>query len=236
MNAIFSGPQLAYLLIALVVLGLAFAGIVWVGRMIRGELGPGASRGGNSAGLAMLGQISPAMMKEAIAKGLVVPSQLAGMTEAERMFLFASLKQKLAPAAPVVPAAEPDVVPVVAPVAPVVAPLAPVVAPLAPVVAPVAPVAPVAAPVTAPAVVPVVPPSPAQKPTPPALPADIPPAMLAILNAEKFRVWCPMCGTELKLPTFPPLLARCASCGMKSAIRGEEGGRYIVIVSPPPNL
>jgi hypothetical protein len=173
--------------------------------MIRGELGPGASRGGNSAGLAMLGQISPAMMKEAIAKGLVVPSQLAGMTEAERMFLFASLKQKLAAAAPVAPAAEPDVVPV-------------------------------AAPVTAPAIVPVVAPAPAQKPTPPALPADIPPAMLAILNAEKFRVWCPMCGTELKLPTFPPLLARCASCGMKSAIRGEEGGRYIVIVSPPPNL
>jgi len=208
MNAIFSGPQLAYLLISLVVLGLSFAGIVWVGRMIRGELGPGASRGGDSAGLAMLGQISPAMMKEAIAQGLVVPSQLAGMTEAERMFLFASLKQKLA-AATVAPAAEPVVVPVVVPVA---------------------------APITAPAVVPVVPPAPAQKPTPPALPADIPPAMLAILNAEKFRVWCPMCGTELKLPTFPPLLARCATCGMKSAIRSEEGGRYIVNVSPPPKL
>jgi hypothetical protein len=196
MNAILSGPQFAYLFIALVVLGLAFAGIVWVGRMIRGELGPGASRGGDSAGLAMLGQISPAMMKEAIAKGLVVPSQLAGMTEAERMFLFASLKQKLAAAA----------------------------------------VAPAAAPVAAPAVVPVVPPAPAQEPALPALPADIPPAMLAILNAEKFRVWCPMCGTELKLPTFPPLLARCAICGMKSAIRSEEGGRYIVNVSPPPKL
>jgi len=80
LNAIFSGPQLAYLLIALVVLGLAFAGIVWVGRMIRGELGSGAARGGDPAGLAMLEQVPPAMMKEAIARGLVVPSQLAGMT------------------------------------------------------------------------------------------------------------------------------------------------------------
>jgi DNA-directed RNA polymerase subunit RPC12/RpoP len=58
--------------------------------------------------------------------------------------------------------------------------------------------------------------------------------MLAILNAEKLRVWCSMCGTELQLPTFPPLLARCTNCGMKSAVRGEEGGRYVVLVSPPP--
>jgi hypothetical protein len=179
MNAIFSGPPLAYLIIALVVLGLAFAGIVWVGRMIRGELGSGAARGGDPAGLAMLEQVPPAMMKEAIARGLVVPSQLAGMTAIERTFLFASLKQRLASTEPTAPAPMPPA---------------------------------------------------------PALPAGVPPAMLAILNAEKLRVWCPMCGTELQLPTFPPLLARCTNCGMKSAVRSEEGGRYVVLVSPPPKL
>jgi hypothetical protein len=199
MNAIFSGPPLAYLIIALVVLGLAFAGIVWVGRMIRGELGSGAARGGDPAGLAMLEQVPPAMMKEAIARGLVVPSQLAGMTAIERTFLFASLKQRLASTEPT---------------------------------------APVSAPIAAPTAVHVAPPTPVPAPMPPApaLPAGVPPAMLAILNAEKLRVWCPMCGTELQLPTFPPLLARCTNCGMKSAVRSEEGGRYVVLVSPPPKL
>jgi hypothetical protein len=197
MNSASSGSQFLYLIIAVVVLGLSFAGIVWVGRMIRGELGASGQRGANSAGLAMLEQISPAMMKEAIAKGLVVPSQLASMTEAERMFLFASLKQKLA-----APQAEPAT--------------------------------PTAVPVAARAVAPIS--APAPKPVAMAAPADLPAGMVAILNAEKLRVWCPMCGTELQLPTFPPLLARCTNCGMKSAIRSEEGGRYVVIVSPPPKL
>lgn len=212
MNSTFSGPQFAYLIIALVVLGLAFAGIVWVGRTIRGELGSGGGRGANSGSLNVLAQVPPAMMKEAIARGLVVPSQLAGMTEMERTFLFASLKQKLA----AVPASDAQAA---APVAALVA-------------APVA--ATVAAPIAAPVVAPPAPPAP-KAPTP-ALPADIPPAMLAILNAEKLRVWCPMCGTELQLPTFPPLLARCSHCGMKSAVRAEEGGRYVVNVSPPPKV
>jgi hypothetical protein len=89
-------PQLLYVFIAIVVLALSFSAIVWVTRTIRGELGPGPAKGGDAAGLAMLEQIPPAMMKEAIARGLVVPSQLAGMTAVERTFLFASLKQKLA--------------------------------------------------------------------------------------------------------------------------------------------
>jgi hypothetical protein len=210
MNSIFSGPQLSYLIIAVIVLGLAFAGIVWVGRMIRGELGSGSARGGNSGSLNALAQVPPAMMKEAIARGLVVPSQLAGMTEMERTFLFASLKQKLATVA----AKEGT----------------------APVVVAAAPTTHVAAAIAAPIAAPVAPPTAAPTPVAPAMPADIPPAMLAILNADKLRVWCPMCGTELQLPTFPPLLARCATCGMKSAVRAEEGGRYVVNVSPPPKL
>jgi hypothetical protein len=204
MTSFFSGPQAAYLAIAVIVLGLSFAGIVWVGRMIRGELGSGAPRTGDAFGASMGEQIPPAMMKDAIAKGLVVPSQLAGMTPMERTFLFASLKQKLA-AAPG------------APVAQVTALVAP----------------PVAAAVVAPALPPVAAAPPAPKPTA-TLPADIPPAMLAILNAEKLRVWCPMCGTELQLPAFPPLLAKCGGCGMKTAVRVEEGGRFVLNVAPPP--
>ncbi len=200
MNSAFGGSQFVYLFVALVVLGLSFAGIVWVGRMIRGELGASGQRGANAAGLAMLEQISPAMMKEAIAKGLVVPSQLASMTEAERTFLFASLKQKLAVSS-TESAAPPAVALEMSAPAPAPAPLLP-----------------------------------AAKLTAVALPADIPAGMAALLNAEKFRAWCPMCGTELQLPAFPPLLARCANCGMKSAIRQEEGGRYVVNVSPPPKL
>ena len=187
----------------------AFTGIVWVGRTIRGELGASASRGASGGSVGLLEQISPAMMKEAIARGLVVPSQLAGMTEMERTFLFASLKQKLAAAA------KEDAVPQSVP-APVAVPaIAPTAAP-APVHPPTAHAAPA-------------PPRPA-----PALPADLPPGMVALLNAEKLRIWCPMCGTELHLPTFPPLLARCEKCGMKSAVRAEEGGRYVLNVSPPP--
>ncbi len=201
MSSIFSGPQLSYLIIAVVVLGLAFAGIVWVGRTIRGELGGGATGGATPAGLKMLEQIPPAMMKEAIARGLVVPAQLAGMSDMERTFLFASLKQKLA-----------------GEIAAVAAPIA---------TAPAAQAAPITPPITAP----ITPHVPA-----PAIAVDIPAAMQAILSADKLRVWCPLCGTELQLPTFPPLLARCANCGMKSAVRAEEGGRYVVIVSPPPKL
>lgn len=200
MNSIFSGPQFAYLIVAVVILGLAFGGIVWVGRMIRGELGAGASGGGDPSGLGAMGQVPPAVMKEAIARGLVVPSQLAGMSEMERTFLFASLKQKLSATAP---AAAPS--------------------PLAD-----------AVPISAPPLPPARPSTPSAPPPVQALPPDLPAGMAALLNAEKLRVWCPMCGTELQLPTFPPMLARCSTCGMKSAVRSEAGGRFVINISPPP--
>jgi predicted RNA-binding Zn-ribbon protein involved in translation (DUF1610 family) len=161
MNPFFSGPQIVSLIVALAVLGLAVAGIVWVGRVIRGELGSSGTRGTDPRRPAAPKRVPPAMMK----KEPIVHGQ----------------------AAPPVPVAA---------------------------VAAVVPVAPAA----------------------PALPADVPPAMRALLDAEKPRFWCPMCGTELQLPTFPPLVSRCSNCGKKSAIRAEEGGRYVVIVSPPPTL
>lgn len=189
MSSLFGGPQFAYLLVALAVLGLAFAGIVWVGKTIRGELGTGNSRSREPAGPGALERVPPPVMKEAIARGLVVPAQLAAMSETERAFLFASLEQKLAAGAPAEAPAH-------------------------------------AAPAPAPA--------PAHQPAASRPPADVPAAMRAILEKEKLRAWCAMCGTELELPAFPPLIARCASCGMRSAIRPEEGGRYVVNLSPPP--
>jgi hypothetical protein len=157
-NAFFSGPQLVSLIIAFAVLGLAVAGILWMGRVIRGELGSSGTRGTDPRRPAAPKRVPPAMMK----KEPIVRGQ----------------------AAPAVP------------------------------VAAVVPVAPAAR----------------------ALPVDVPPAMRAILDAERPRFWCPMCGTELQLPTFPPLVSRCSTCGKKSAIRAEEGGRYVVNVSPPPKL
>jgi hypothetical protein len=148
MSALFSGPQLAYLIIAVVVLALAFSGIVWVGRTIRGELGSGSARADDAA----------------------APGNPA--TGAQ------------------VHAHQPAPAPVVVP----------------------KPVAAVS------------------------IPDSLPPAMASLLDAEKLRVWCPMCGTELPLPVFPPLVARCTKCGMKSAVRADEGGRYVVNVSPPPKI
>jgi hypothetical protein len=145
MNPFFSGPQIVSLFIALAVIGLAVAGILWVGRVIRGELGSPGGRDADPSKPGAPRHVSPAMNRP-----------------------------------------EPAV----------------------------------------------------SKPSPPAaaIAADVPPAMRAILDAEKLRVWCPMCGTELQLPTFPPLVSRCSTCGKKSVIRAEEGGRYVVIVSPPPKM
>lgn len=173
MNAFFSGPQIVSLIIALALLGLALAGIVWVGRVIRGELGSSGTRGADSKGSATAKRVPPAMMrKEAVAQSQAAPAVPGAV---------------VAPVVPAAPAAQASSV---------------------------APVASAAL----------------------ALASDIPPAMREILNAEKPRFWCPLCGTELQLPTFPPLVSRCSRCGMKSVIRAEEGGRYVVIVSPPPKL
>ena len=91
-----NGQQVAYLAIAIAVVSVAFVAIVWVGRTLRGELGATSARQRAPAHASPPEQIPPAMMKEAIAQGMVQPAQLAAMTPAERAFLFASLKQKVA--------------------------------------------------------------------------------------------------------------------------------------------
>jgi hypothetical protein len=173
MTSHFNGQQAVYLAIAIAVVVFAFIAIAWVGRTIRGELGPTTERQGAASRASTTDQIPPGMMKEAIARGMVQPAQLAAMTQAERAFLFASLKQKLAAPDAVTPGAT--------------------------------------------------------------LAADVTPATATTAttaNVEQLRVWCPMCGTELRLPAFPPLFAGCVHCGMTSAVRREGDGRYTVSVSP----
>ncbi len=183
MTSSISGQQVAYLFIAIGVVGAAFVAIAWAGKAMRGELRGTGARQAPPAHVSTTEQISPALMKEAIARGMVQPAQLAAMRPEERAFLFASLKEKLAASG----------------------------------VAP-----PVAAPVAAPIAV--------------RVSARATPVVPATSDDEKLRVWCAMCGTELQLPAVPPLRAQCANCGMKSAIYGEERGRYTLTISPPPSV
>ncbi|MFI5310232.1 MAG: hypothetical protein ACHQQ3_03295 [Gemmatimonadales bacterium] len=91
---------LEYLGVALALLGGSFALIKWVGHTIRGQLGPGVSRGDQTFAPERVDTVPNALVKQAIERGLVTPSQLAGMSPVERQFLLASLQDKRAVAAP----------------------------------------------------------------------------------------------------------------------------------------
>ena len=88
--------QLEYLGVAIFMLGASYGLIKWVGRTIRDQLGPGMSRGDEPFLPEHVDTVPPALVKQAIERGLVTSSQLAGMTPMERQFLLASLKDKLA--------------------------------------------------------------------------------------------------------------------------------------------
>jgi hypothetical protein len=173
-----------YLGAALFMFGGAWALIKWVGRTIRDELGPGANRADAPFLPMHVDNVPPALVKDAIARGLVTSVQLAGMKPMEREFVFASLRERLAaPAAAATGATG----------------------------------------ATAP-------------PSPPA------PARHAIDGAEfgmasmpandTLRVHCPICGDPLDLPAFVPFVGHCKRCGAKTVVREEEGGRYVLSVTP----
>jgi hypothetical protein len=93
-----------YLGIAIFMLGGAWGLIKWVGHTIRGQLGPGVNRADEPFLPAHVDNIPPALVKEAMARGLVTSAQLAGMTPMERQFVLATMKDKLAaPAAAAAP-------------------------------------------------------------------------------------------------------------------------------------
>jgi hypothetical protein len=98
MTTIFDKPEL--LGAAVFFLGASYGIIKWVGHTIRDQLGPGVTRGSQPFLPEHVDAVPPALVKLAVERGLVTPSQLAVMTPMERQFLMASLKDKLTPAPP----------------------------------------------------------------------------------------------------------------------------------------
>ena len=88
--------QYRYLGTAVFFLGVAWGLIKWVGRSIREQLGPGMPSSDDAPSIAHADTVPPALVKQAIERGLVTAAQLASMKPAERQFLFASLAPRLA--------------------------------------------------------------------------------------------------------------------------------------------
>lgn len=95
MTSLFGGPQAQYLGTAIFFLGIAYTLIRWVGRALREQIGAGDGRSLEGLGPPVADAMQQALAREAIQRGLVTPSQLAGMSMMERQFVFASLKEKL---------------------------------------------------------------------------------------------------------------------------------------------
>ncbi len=197
MTSFFDEPQTRYLGTAVFMFGVAWTLIRWVGRALRDQIGDGGGRHAEGLGPPVGDAVQEALAREAIQRGLITPSQLAGMSMMERRFVFASFRDKLGKPAP--PAAPSPT------------------SPSAPVDVPGAPAAPLVA---------------------PARPRALDGSefgLAAVPASEILRIHCPMCGDRLDLPALVPLVARCERCGAKSAVRDEEGGRFVIIVSAPPD-
>lgn len=168
-----------------IILGAAITAVVWVGRQVRGQLGPGAKKPAPS--LDRFDAIPPALVKQALERGLVTSAQLATMTPVERHFVLQAVRKQI----------EGDA------------------AAIAPPVASTSPAAP-------------------PPPRPPMTPPPSPGEASLVPDRARLTLWCPLCGTSLNLPAFPPMVAYCASCGAKSAVRDDSGaGRYVINVAAP---
>ena len=88
--------EVKYLGVAVFMLGIAWGIIKWVGRAIREQLGPGMTAADDAASIEHIDTVPPALVKQAIERGLVTSAQLAAMKPMERQFLFASLAPRLA--------------------------------------------------------------------------------------------------------------------------------------------
>ncbi len=236
---------------------LAFAGaavflvaMAWlvtrrVGKTIKKDLDP-QNTGRMRASMAIQAEVvPPALVKEALAKGLVTAQQMATMSPVERQFLFKTLMPKLtggteaaatgAPAAPMLSASAP------------VLPLKPSTPPT-PVHAPqlrstqamaAIPGKPMSLPPLTPEQIAALGPPPASPPARPASPVPtgaMTPGALgsdAFPEGESLKLHCPCCGALLLLPAFPPFVAFCDQCGAKTAVRTEDQGRMIINTAPP---
>lgn len=222
-----------------IIVVVAWLAMRWAGRTVKKDLDPVMSGKMRASMAVQADTVSNALVKEALAKGLVTSQQLATMSPIERQFLFKSLMPKLSGGGEAPPAAAP----LLSPNAPVL-PLKPS-APAAPANAPQlrstqAMVAIPGKPVTLPPLTPeqlaaLGPPGAARAPVPPH-PVTPPPGSVPALDPnapEVLNVHCPCCGAHLTLPAFPPHVAFCDQCGAKTAVRVEDQGRMIINTAPP---
>jgi hypothetical protein len=222
---------------SVIIVVVAAIAMKWASKTVKKDLDPAMS-GRMRASMAMQADtVSPAMVKEALQKGLVTSQQLATMSPIERQFLFKSLQGKLsggseahAPAS-LLSANAPNL-----PLKPT-APAAPAnAAQLRSTQAMVAiPGKPMNLPPLTPEQLAALGPPPAAATTP----RRVTPPGAAAVGTDPFgetdtpRVYCPCCGVRLQMPSFPPYVAFCEQCGAKTAVRTEDQGRLIINTAPP---
>jgi hypothetical protein len=220
---------------------MAWGVMRWVGKTIKKDVDPNMSGRMRQSMAIQADIVPPALVKEALQKGLVTSQQLATMSPFERQFLFKTLMPKLGGATGE-HAAAPSLL---SPSAPAL-PLKPTAAPAPPANAPqlrstqaivAIPGKPMELPPLTPEQLAALGPPPGVVPkvsTP--LPGAVHVAHLGVdglPDSESMRVFCPCCGTMLALPAFPPHVAFCDQCGAKTAVRTEDQGRMIINTAPP---
>ena len=95
MSELLSGAQSKFLGIAVMMLIIAVASIRVITVSIRQRLGPGSRAAGKSFAPQHVESVPQDLLKEALARGLLTPSQLANMSDEERQFVFVSLRKTL---------------------------------------------------------------------------------------------------------------------------------------------
>ena len=231
-----SGPNfMLWVAGSIIIVGIAALAMRWTGKTVKKDLDPSMS-GRMRASMAMQADtVSPALVKEALQKGLVTSQQLATMSPVERQYLFKSLMPKLSGGAE----ATHDPAPMLsasAPALPLKAAATAAPANAAQLRSTQAMVAIPGRPMTLP---PLSPEQLAALGPPVAAPARVatPPAAAAFgeshLEPDLSRMHCPCCGTRLNMPVSPPFSAFCDQCGAKTAVRVEDQGRLIINTAPP---
>ena len=100
MTAFLDQPQTKYLGAAIFMLGVAWGIIKWIGRTLRSQLGTGMPRAPYELPVTQIDNVPTVLVKQAIERGLVSPSQLAAMAPMERRFFFVALRESASHASP----------------------------------------------------------------------------------------------------------------------------------------
>ena len=108
MTAFLDLPQTKYLGAAIFMLGVAWGIIKWIGRTLRSQLGTGMPRTPYELPVTHMENVPPILVKQAIERGLVSPSQLAAMAPMEREFFFVALRESALHASPTSATAAPS--------------------------------------------------------------------------------------------------------------------------------